>query len=84
MTPETAEAPAPTKTRRSPAALEAHYLALAAEAKAKQELKIKKALEKLATEVQAIAVQRTSDPKIGQAASLLNTAAAAIQVKLPQ
>ena len=83
-TPATAVPATPTKTRRSPAALKALYLAKAAEAGAKEDLKFKKALERLAKDVQEIAVQRTADPKIGQAASLLTTAAAAIVVKLPQ
>jgi len=70
--------------RRTTEALHAHYLAKAAEVAGRRDLKFKKALEKLAADVQAIATQRTSDPKIGQAAGLLQTAAASIQVKLPQ
>lgn len=82
------ETSAPTATtptsRRSPAALKAHYLAKAAEAGMREDLKLKRMLEKLAIQVTLLAAQRTQDPKIGQAASLLTTAAAAIQIKLPQ
>jgi hypothetical protein len=74
----------PKNRRRTTAELKAYLQARLKAVDSKEEKKIKRALERLAAEVQAIAVRRPGDPKIGQAAGLLTTAAAAIQVQVPQ
>jgi len=72
------------KPKRSAAALKAYLQARLKELDSREDRKIKKALERLAKETNELAVKRPGDPKIGQAAGLLTTAAATIQVTIPQ
>jgi len=72
------------RTRRSP---EQRKLDLQAEIKAielKGEIEDKKALLRIAGELSELAKKRTAQPTIGQAATLVTQAAAAIKADIPQ
>ena len=85
--PETKDAATstPQKTsRRSKAELKAYLVGRIKALEAQEEIRTKRALERLAKEAQELAAKRPGDPKIGQAANLLLMAAAAMQVVIPQ
>jgi hypothetical protein len=74
----------PRKKRATPqeqkAALEAKIKAL----EVRQEVLDKRLLLRFADEISALAKRRASQPTIGQAATMLSQAAAAIKAEIPQ